>query len=338
MHGLDPLSPSEGVKMYLDERRPEVTKSTLHEHSTRLNRFTEWCEKEGVDNLNALTRRKVQEYKNWRQKDVAPTTLTNEIRTLRLAIEFWESIDGVAEGVARNVNVPTTPKREQSRDVKLDPDHAEAIMEYLGKYEYATLRHTMFAIVWHTGCRTSGLRALDLGDYNPDEYRKPVLEFRHRPDSGTPLKKERWGEREVPIKPEIKEIIEDYIKTNRKDVTDEFGREPLLTTREGRVYKTTVQRNIYRLTQPCYIGTECPEGKDPETCEFTKYNKSSQCPVSVSPHSVRKGNVTHLRDLGISFEDMSDRVDATPEVLRQHYDVPTPDERRERQFDLVDEM
>lgn len=46
MHGLEPLSPSEGVQSYETARESEVSQSTLYEHKTRLNRFTEWCEKE----------------------------------------------------------------------------------------------------------------------------------------------------------------------------------------------------------------------------------------------------------------------------------------------------
>jgi site-specific recombinase XerD len=338
IHGLEPMTPREGVQSYIESRRSEVSESTLYEHTTRLNRFLEWCEEEGIENLNSLTSRRCRDYFMCRQDEVAPTTLENEMRTFRLAIEEWEALNAVVDGLAKKVKVPTAKKGDRSKDVKINPDHAKAILDYMEKYEYAQLRHVMFAIFWHTGCRTGGLRALDLQDFYPDRYRKPLLDFHNRPDTGTPLKNGRWGEREVFLNDEMGQLIEDFLDAQRHDVLDDHGRDPLLTTSNGRPQKTTIQRNIYVLTRPCYIGMECPEDKDPETCEWTDYNKSSQCPDSVSPHSLRRGFVTHMRDQGADFDTIGERVDATPETLREHYDTPTPQEKRERQLEWVDKL
>jgi len=338
MHGLQPLTPHDGVQYYLDERKSEVTQSTFYEHKTRLNRFLEWCDQEDIDNLNNLTSRLCRDYMNYRQERVAPSTLENEMRTFRLAVKTWEQIQGVGEGLSKNVKVPTAKKSEKVSELKIEGEQAEAIMEYLGKYEYATLRHMVFALIWHTGCRISGLRALDLKDWKPDKYRKPVLSFEHRKATGTPLKKEGNGERDVAVTDEIATLIEDYIDGPRLDVTDDYDRRPLLTTENGRPFKTTVQRNIYRVTQPCYIGWECPYGENPATCEWTDYNQSSKCPGSVSPHGIRKTNVTHFKNLGFEYEEISGRVDASVEVLVDHYDHPSTAEERERQFDMMDRM
>ncbi len=338
MHGLEPLSPSEAVQSYVTSRKSEVSQSTIYEHTTRLNRFTEWCEKQEITNLNELTARKCRSYLEYRQERVAPTTLENEMRTFRIAVEEWETIDGVIEGLSKKVKVPAAKKGYQSRDVKVAKDHAKGILAYLDKYEYASLRHLMFSLFWHTGCRTGGLRALDLQDYYPDRYRNPLLTYNHRPETGTPLKKGKWGEREVPLSNEMGSLIDDYIEGHRHDVTDEHGREPLLTTENGRPQKTTVQRNIYVVTTPCYIGFACPLKKDPAECEFTAYNKSSQCPDSVSPHGIRRGFVTKMRDMGADFDTIGDRVDASPDTLRKHYDSPTPQEKRDRQLEWVDRV
>lgn len=338
MHGLEPLSPSEGVQSYLRRRKSEVTQSTLYEHKTRLNRFLEWCEENRIENINHISAKDYDQYLQYRQERVAPSTLENEMRTLRLAVEEWESIDGAPEGIAKKVKVPTAKKGYRSRDVKVPKDHAQGILTYLDKYEYATFRHVLFALLWHTGCRRGGLRALDLEDYYPDRYRKPLLVFKHRDDSGTPLKNKRWGEREVPLSDEMGRLLNDYIEAHRHDVTDENDRRPLLTTKNGRPQVTTIQRNIYTLTRPCYIGFDCPENKDPETCEWTAYNQASKCPDSVSPHGVRRGFVTKMRDAGADFDTIGDRVDASPRTLREHYDTPTPQEQRERQMEWVDKV
>lgn len=338
MHGLEHLSPTEGVQAYIAARKSELSQSTRYEHTTRLNRFLEWCDEQDVTNLNELTARNLQEYLQDRQEAVAPTTLENEMRTLRLAIQEWEKINGVPEGLSKKVKVPTAKKGYRSREVKVGKDHAQGILAYLKKYEYATLRHIMFSLFWHTGCRMGGLRALDLQDYYPDRYRKPLLDFNHRPESGTPLKKEQWGEREVPLSDEMGTLIDDYIEGHRHDVTDRNGREPLLTTKQGRPQKTTIQRNIYKVTTPCYIGFECPENKDPKKCDFTEYNQASKCPDSVSPHGVRRAFVTKMRDMGADFDTIGERVDASPRTLREHYDTPTPQEKRDRQLKWVDKV
>lgn len=62
---LQPLPPQQAVQEYLKDRKPEVTKSTLHEHRYRLKRFLYWCDEVGLDDMNALDGRKAQEFKNY---------------------------------------------------------------------------------------------------------------------------------------------------------------------------------------------------------------------------------------------------------------------------------
>lgn len=338
IHGLEPMTPQKGVQTYLDSRRSELSQSTVYEHTCRLNRFLEWTDKVELDNLNDLNGRKCRDYLSHRQEDVAPTTLENEMRTFRLAVEEWEAVNAVVKGLSKDVKVPTANKRQQARKVSIAHDHATAIEKYLDKYEYGSFRHVLFTLMWKTGARTGGIHSLDLKDFSLEKYRRPVIAFKHRPQSGTPLKNDRWGEREVPVSEPVGELIQDYIEHTRPDVTDEKGRKPLLTTKQGRPQKTTIQRNIYALTRPCYIGQDCPEDKNPETCEWTDYNQSSKCPDSVSPHAVRAGFVTHMRNKGADFDTIGDRVDATTDVLKQHYDTPTSEDRRDRQMEWADKL
>lgn len=72
---LEPLSPQEGVTMYLDSRKPEIAQSTLYAHKCRLTRFLEYCEQEGIENMNNVTSRTAYSYRMYRQEQVAPTTL-----------------------------------------------------------------------------------------------------------------------------------------------------------------------------------------------------------------------------------------------------------------------
>lgn len=97
MNGLEPLTPLEAVESYITARKSELSQSTLYEHKTRLNRFTEWCEKVPLTDLNDHTPRKCRDYLQYRQEKIAPPTLENEMRTFRLAVNEWETKRSVPE-------------------------------------------------------------------------------------------------------------------------------------------------------------------------------------------------------------------------------------------------
>lgn len=336
MHGLEPIPPEEAVAQYLKDREPEVSQSTRYEHKCRLNRFLEWCDEEAVNDMNSMTRREAQFYKRHRVEEVAATTVEHEMRTFRIFLRFVESIGGVPEGVAASVSVPKASKSERSRSEALSEDRAERILEYLGKYEYASFRHLLFHLTWNLGCRTGGVRALDLGDFYEDSPDGPFIEFVHRPEQGTPLKSNWKSERKPPIRDGLRDVIQDYIDHNRHDVKDEHGREPLLTTEQGRPHKTTVQRTVYAVTRPCQYSNECPHDREVEECEATgHYNSASKCPSSRSPHTLRRGAATQNLNDGMPEEMVGDRMDMTPEVLREHYNQQNEEDKRSLQRDFL---
>lgn len=333
---LQPLPPKKAVHEYLKDREPEVTKSTLHEHRSRLKRFLNWCDEVGLDDMNDLDGRKAQEFKNYRAERVAITTLEHEMRTFRLMVAFCESIDGVMDGVANGISIPKPSRKEKSRDVKIEPDHAKAILNYLERWNYASLRHVMFHTLWETGIRTSTLRSFDLRDFYPNDPDGPYLDAVHRPESGTPLKKDEYSEREINISDELARLLKAYINEKRPEVTDDFDRHPLFATSHGRVYKTTIQRNVYSVTRPCHIGMDCPHGREPDECEAKDYNTASKCPDSVSPHAIRRGSATHYRNLGHSRTMVGDKLDMSEEVLREHYERQSKTEKRRQRRGMLD--
>lgn len=178
----------------------------------------------------------------------------------------------------------------------LSRDEADAMLRYLVRFEYATQRHVAVLIFWKTGMRMSGLRALDVKDF--DETRG-VLEVRNRPETGTPHKNKEKGERDVNITEATAEVLRDYIENNRHDVTDEYGRKSLITTMYGRATRSTIQRMVYTATRPCYYdGGECPFDRNPEECEAAYAHDAVKCPGSVSPDAIRRGYVTAARNAG----------------------------------------
>lgn len=106
----------------------------------------------------------------------------------------------------------------------------------------------------------------------------------------------------------------------------------------GRASKNGVRAWMYLATVPC-LHTDCPHGKDPETCEFLEYSTSSQCPSSRSPHQVRTGSVTWQLNRGVPPERVSERVNTSIEVLLRHYDQPSKMEAMcERRREFIDRL
>jgi len=66
---LEPIDPETAVELYLSDRQSEVTQATLDAHRSRLGFFVEWCEDEGIENLSALTGRRLHEYRLWRRNE-----------------------------------------------------------------------------------------------------------------------------------------------------------------------------------------------------------------------------------------------------------------------------
>jgi len=76
---LESTSPAEAVELYIEDRKPEIAKSTVYEHRCRLNRFLEWVEAENpLEDMTEMTRRKAQQYKVHRSGEVAPSTVETE--------------------------------------------------------------------------------------------------------------------------------------------------------------------------------------------------------------------------------------------------------------------
>jgi site-specific recombinase XerD len=333
---LDSINPTEAVQMYLDDRKPEVTQNTLYEHKCRLNRFLEWCPDEGVDDMSEVTRRTAHTYKQYRSDKVAPTTLEHEMRTFRIFLRFCESINAVADGVASSLSIPKASRNKRSRSVSLSKQRAERILDHLSTYEYASLRHVLFHLLWNLGCRIGGVRALDLDDFHEDGPDGPFIEFVHRPEEGTPLKNKWRSERKPPIRDGLRDLLVDYIDQTRHDVTDEYGRHPLITTIYGRATRSTIQRYIYTATRPChYNGGECPFDRKPTECEAAYAHDAMKCPGSVSPHALRRGYVTAARNAGQAVDVTAERVNMSPEVLEKHYDAATVADKADRRKDYI---
>ncbi|MDZ7849427.1 MAG: site-specific integrase [Halodesulfurarchaeum sp.] len=291
----------------------------------------------GSTDLNDLSGRDMHEFQAWRREGLNISSERTQMATLRVFIQWCESIDAVSQGLYHKVNVPTVPDGEKASDTTLHPERAEEILDYLDLFEYATVEHVIWLILSETGMRMGAAHSLDIEDYNPDAD-VPHLDINHRPDTGTAIKNGQNGERPVAIDEVVVAVIDDYLDHQRPDVTADTGREPLLATSQGRPAKSTIRKYIYKWSRPCEIGAGCPHHRDPDECDVVSgASQASKCPSSVSPHPIRRGYITHLLHTGVAKDVVSDRCNVSPGIIDQHYDVRSEEDKmKQRQQVLKD--
>ena len=361
MSDLEPLAPAEGVEMWLGRQASERSDATIQSYGYRLDQFTEWCESEGVENLNELGPRDVYRYDtDRRSRELSRSTLNNQLGTLRLFLSFCEDLNAVSEEVVAAVDVPPMSKDHRVNEEKLAEDRAREILSRLDTYRFASREHALLALAWDTGCRLGSLRALDVTDvflvdedlgrlrHYPEvdestfeqireEVTPPFVYFRHR--DRTPLKNGRDGQRPVALREDAARVLGRFLKVNRVKTTDDADRPPVFSTEkgEGRMSKGAVRRVFNIVTQPCRLGGECPHGREVATCEAREHGLEQRCPSARSPHPVRTGSITWHRDRGWPPDALAERVNATPEVIREHYDHPQLLRRMESRRHFLEE-
>ncbi|WP_459193760.1 tyrosine-type recombinase/integrase [Halosimplex sp. J119] len=335
--------------MYHDAMRDEHAESTRKSARHRLRAFIQFCDEEGIENLNELSGRDLFRYRTWRREgqgeDREPiklVTLKGQLATLRRFLRFAANIDAVDPELYEQLTLPTMKNGEDVSDTTLDPDRAIAILDYLENAQPATRDHIILLLLWETGARTGALRGLDLRDLDLEgkhpRLSGPALHFVHRPDTGTPLKNHDKGTRWNRISERTATFIKDYIDFHRNEVTDDHGREPLITTEYGRPAANTIRTTLYRVTRPCWRGEDCPHDRDLDDCEATHLDHASKCPSARSPHDVRSGRVTYYRREDVPRRVVKDRLNASEDILDRHYDRRTDREQAEQRSDHLPDL
>jgi len=314
---------------YLSRRQVDATPKSIDGWYYRLKLFVEWTESVGIESVGELHALDLDDYYDHRSTEVVGSTLEGEMTTLKQFVGWLEDLDAVEDGLSDSVRIPDLDPEDRSSDTKLHARDALPLLAYYRRIPSlrACRSHTFLELAWVTGARQGGLRALDIRDIETGEA--PYVEFHHRPETDTPLKNKRRGERPVEIPRETADVLEEYIDGDRYDVHDEYGRQPLLASAQGRPTSNTVRVWSYLATLPC-LRTTCPHGKERETCQWTEYPHASKCPSSRSPHQIRTGAITHLLNIGWPPEDVAERVNARVKTIEQHYDKAAPEERFRR--------
>jgi len=346
---LESVEPREAFDLWMQQQ--DVAESTAESYRYRIRPFLEFLDERTIDDLSEVTTRHIKEFEALRwSSDLQTNTLNNQFGTLRQWLDYCRDLNAVTEDVVAAIEVPDLSKEERVNTAKLVTERAQEILDDLDRYRYASREHVLFLLLWRTTARLGTIRSLDLDDlyldtddrerlrvdlesrgYAPhvvqsilDEAALPFLFPRHSSEEGTPLKNQEGGERVINIADWVADVLRDYIRVNRDEVTDEYGRRPLLTSQKGggRLSKSAMRNWIYILTQPCEFGGPCPHDRDPEECEAREHGHGSKCPSSRSPHKIRTGSITHHRDRGWPIPDLAEKANTSEELIEGVYDQP----------------
>lgn len=329
------LTPEDAVRRWLDRQRMELADSSVASYRRRLEHFLEWCDEQDVELLGELRPWDVGEFEDHRRAAVEPVSLNNELTTLRQFLA-WASRLGLADDdVVAAVDPPRVDVADQVRDSLLEPERGEALLRTFRDGDGRGSReHAFLELAWWTGARIGALRGLDVDDVDLEDA---YVRFRHRPDQDTPLKNGADGERVVGIGEAVVDAVRGYLE-ERPAATDRHGRRPLFASAAGRVATSTLRSTCYFATHPCRSGP-CPHGKNRPTCEHHSRTAPHGCPSARSPHEVRSGSITWQLNRGLRADVVSERVNATVEVIDRHYDQARQiEEFRQRREEHLDRL
>jgi len=335
------LSPRDAAERWISKQRIDKTDSTISTYWYRVKQIVEFCESEGIESMIDLSPWMLDEFDTQRRtRDPKAVSLSREYRTMNQFLAWAESVELGQSGISTILDPPSTDKSDEVDDERLMADVArQSLQQYRGEDvvggRRACIEHAFLELMWFTGARLAALRGLDPRDVDTEAQ---TVEIHHRPDTGTDIKQAYNPERVIGLTDATASVLADYRDHNRHDVFDDENRQPFLTSARGRVGKSTLRRYSYYASLPC-LGGECPHDRDPESCEWAALRESSSCPSSRSPHEVRTGAITNMRNKGWSLDDVAERVNTSPKRIKEHYDHPDLHEQyQERRAEKVDQL
>lgn len=345
---VESRSIQECLDQYIEIKENELSERTLKRHKNWLSYpeyyLTKVC---GLETLDNITPEQAYGYRAWAKKksrrspaapdwvqekfedrELTNKTLKDDVLRFRVFLREMAELRWAPEDAYPKVQPPVLEGDEGVDTEKCPEERIEAMLGHLDKFEYGSREHIVMLLYAKTGRRISGLRALDVGDFEK-EGDCPTLTFLDR--RTTRLKEREDHEAKLTLTGGVAQAIQDYLDNNRIDSTDKDGREPLLSTKSGRIHESTLQKYSYRWTRPCKIGMGCPLDRDEATCEAAQTgNDAFRCPESYSPKTIRSGYVTAQLNRGVTYDAVSHRVGATVPTLMKHYDVPSLEQERGR--------
>jgi site-specific recombinase XerD len=308
------ITVEEAYSRFEREKKGQLRKTTLDTYRYGVNKFREWMKVEGLT-LTDLDGWNVGEFGIWLrdEHDYSPSTIESYTKAARVFLKFLEKKGVVPGATAEAMPILTASKKDRRTDVEISPDRVRDILS-VRRESHPANRNTIIFELEFQGLRCGEIHGLDCEDVQYwDEHDVAVIRLQDR--DRTPLKGGENHERIVRIPDDLHKRIQLYEKHHRYDVTESDGREPLITTTQGRMSRSSIKQMTYKLTCPLTHGLDgCSCVKPPNV------DTASKCSKSVSPHPVRAAHITDLKDKGWSGEDIKDRCACNPDVQDLHYD------------------
>ncbi|ARS89331.1 tyrosine-type recombinase/integrase [Natrarchaeobaculum aegyptiacum] len=271
-------------------RRQNRSPSTRAQYKRTIPRFVEFAADNDITNPVEISSPLVDAYVDYLQSeydsDATILTYTKNARTWLRWLSQRELCDESIYRILDKEELGLTPR---ARDEAIPKSEATGILHRLRQRRRGSGMHALTELLWNGGPRIGGVHSLDVPDFDP---KKKELRFRHRPETGTRLKNGNKnsntagdGERNIVIKDEVISAIQLYIETERPDVTDEYGREPLFATEYGRASRSTLRRWVYEATS-CRWN---PKDVDNCSCDGSCNPDSNVCPESIRSSLTGRG-------------------------------------------------
>lgn len=326
---------SELYDRFLD-RRSNRSPATIAQYRRTIPTFLDFLDTKSVTSPWAISTELVDSYveaiESCYEADSTVYTYTKNVRAWLRWLNKRGLCDQEVCQILGKDELGLSPK---ARDEALPASVAEQILQQLRNRRRGTAVHALLELLWNAGPRIGGVHSLDVADFDAGEKE---LQFEHRPESGTRLKNggeeddtDGDGERYVSLRDEAVDAVQLYISTERPSSTDEYGREPLFATSQGRATRSTLRRWVYR-------GTSCrwtPKAHGDENCDGNCNPDSDVCPNSYYPHAVRRGAIVQHLSGGLRPDLASERFDVSVRVIRKHYDPRTKRRRKQDREEAV---
>jgi site-specific recombinase XerC len=115
---LEPLGPEDAYDWWLEQAEDEYAPSTLYAYSLRVEHLVEFCQAEGIENLNELTGRDLFRFRTRLKKErgLNDVSLKSKLTAVRSFVKWCESINACREALHRDVVLPSLDYKEDVRD------------------------------------------------------------------------------------------------------------------------------------------------------------------------------------------------------------------------------
>lgn len=99
INDLESLDPESGVELFLEHKSTDCRPSIVKNHCYRMKHFLEWSNEIGLDNLNGLSGRDVQQYRLWpsNETEINAITMKNVLFGFRVFLKWAGSMEAATE-------------------------------------------------------------------------------------------------------------------------------------------------------------------------------------------------------------------------------------------------